>query len=185
MRIGVYGGSFNPPHAGHALVAAWLRWTDRVDEVWLMPAFGHPFDKVNAPFDVRLALCEAVASSVGAWVKVCSVERDLPAPSYTIHTLDHLARAHPAHAFRLGVGADVLPETPKWRAWDRILADYDPIVVGRAGWPTPEGAVDFPGISSTEIRRRAAAGEPIDALVIAATRDRIQAIYGSGPESVT
>jgi nicotinate-nucleotide adenylyltransferase len=180
MRIGVYGGSFNPPHVGHAMVAAWLKWTDRVDQVWLLPAFDHPFDKVNAPFADRLALCEAVARAVGPWVRVCPVERDLPAPSFTIATLTHLRALQPGDAFHLVVGADVLAETRSWRAWDRIEAEFAPIAVGRAGWPTPPGAIDFPDVSSTEVRRRVAAREPIDGLVVASTADRIARIYAPG-----
>ncbi len=176
MRVAVYGGSFDPPHVGHAMVASWLRWTDRCDEVWLVPVKGHPFAKRSAPYDERVALCRAVAEALPG-VRVDEVERDLPTPSYTIDTLRTLAARHPAHSFRLVVGADVLAETHKWRAWDAIERDFPPIVVGRAGWPTPPGTIDFPPVSSTEIRRRAAAGEPLDALVPALVRDRIAALY--------
>lgn len=183
MRIAVYGGSFNPPHVGHALVASWLRWTDRADEVWLVPAFAHPFAKDMAPFAERVALCEAVAGALGRGIAVCRVEEELPAPSFTIRTLERLRADHPGHAFRLVVGADVVPETPKWRAWDRIAAEFPPIVVGRAGWPDVEGAPSFPGISSTEIRRRAAAGEAIDHLVPAAIAADVRRLYGRMPSA--
>jgi nicotinate-nucleotide adenylyltransferase len=188
MRIGVYGGSFDPPHVGHAMVAAWLRWTDQVDQVWLLPAFEHPFCKDSAPFDARVDLCRALAAAVGQWVDVCPVERDLPAPSYTIHTLDHLRARHPGDRFRLVVGADVLAEAPKWRAWDRITAEYSPIVAGRAGWPVPPGSLAFPAVSSTEVRARVRGGEGIEALVVAASIARITALYsatGSAPRKPT
>lgn len=181
MRVAVYGGSFNPPHVGHGLVAAWLRWTDRADAVWLLPTFGHPFGKPLAPWEDRLELCRVLAAAVGPWVSVCELESELPVPSYTIDTLEALERRHPAHRFRLVVGADVVPETPKWRAWDRIEAGYDPIVVGRQGYPTPPGAVDFPGVSSTEIRARAARGEPLDHLLVAGTAETVRALYGVTP----
>ena len=64
MRVAVYGGSFDPPHVGHAMVAGWLRWADRCDEVWLVPSYDHPFGKTSRPFDLRMALCEALAASV-------------------------------------------------------------------------------------------------------------------------
>lgn len=164
MRIAVYGGSFDPPHVGHAMVSAWLRWTDRCDEVWWVPVKGHPFAKQSRPYDDRLAMCRALTATLPD-ARVCDVERTLPTPSYTIDTLRTLAAAHPEHTFRLVVGADVLPETGKWRAWDAITREFPPIVVGRAGHPTPPGAIDFPAISSTEVRRRLAAGEPVDELV--------------------
>lgn len=176
MRVAVYGGSFNPPHVGHLMVASWLRWTDRSDEVWWIPVFGHPFSKDLAPYEDRLAWCADAVRDL-PWVRVLDVERTLPVPSYTIDTLTELSRRHPSHALRLVVGADVLGETARWKAWDRIAAEFPPITVGRQGYPTPEGAIDFPGVSSTEIRRRALAGEPLDHLVPAAIATRVRAFY--------
>lgn len=182
MRIAVYGGSFNPPHAGHALVAAWLGWTGRVDRVWLVPAFAHPFAKALAPFDRRLAMCRALAGTIGRHVEVCDVERDLPPPSYTVDTLRHLRTVYPSYTFRLVLGADNVPDLPQWREWSVISEEFSPIVVGRQGWPTPEGSIDFPGISSTEVRRRLAMGEPIDHLVPSAVRSLVDDLYcKSGP----
>jgi nicotinate-nucleotide adenylyltransferase len=168
MRIAVYGGSFNPPHVGHAMVASWLRWTDRVDEVWLLPSFAHPFDKALAPFADRVAMCEALAALVGPWVRVEPIEATLPTPSFTIDVLGFLAARHPEHRLRLVVGADVLPVAGQWKRWDLVERDYAPLIVGRGGYENPPGAVVFPEISSTEVRRRIAAGEPVDHLVPAA-----------------
>ncbi len=178
MRIAVYGGSFDPPHVGHAMVAAWLRWTDRCDEVWFVPVFGHPFAKDVTPFADRVAMCEAVARDLPG-IRVCTIESELPVPSYSIDTLRVLRDRFPDHRFRLVVGADVVLQTAKWKAWDAIEREFSPILVGRTGYPTPPGAIDFPPISSTEIRRRTRAGEPIDALVPAAILDLVQARYGA------
>lgn len=164
MRVAVYGGSFNPPHVGHLMVSSWLRWTGRVDEVRWIPVRGHPFAKDLAPFDLRVEWCRAAVAEVPG-ASVDEIEGGLPVPSYSIDTLDALAARHPDRRFQLVVGADVLPETGKWKAWDRIVAGYDPIVVGRVGYPTPPGAIDFPGVSSTEVRRRVRAGESVEALV--------------------
>lgn len=190
MRVAVYGGSFNPPHVGHAMVASWLLWTARADEVWLLPAFDHPFQKDLAPWEARLALCEALAGELGPRVRVCDVESRLPVPSFTLHTLRHLRGAHPGAALRLVVGADNLPDLPKWKGWDDIAAEFDPIVVGRQGWPVPEGTVAFPEVSSTEVRRRVAAGEPVDHLVPAGVLAAMGGLYrgsrrGSGPSPST
>lgn len=175
MRVAVYGGSFDPPHVGHALVAAWLRWTGRADEVWLLPAFDHAFGKEMAPFEARVAWCEALAGAVGPWVKVCPVESELPTPSYTIATLRALRERHPGRRFRLVIGADNLESLPKWKDWAAIAAEFAPIVVGRQGHPEPaEATITFPEVSSTEIRRRLAAGEPVDHLVPAAVLARME-----------
>ncbi len=170
MRIAVYGGSFNPPHVVHGLVARWLLWTGRADRVWLVPVFVHAFegrqDKRLAPFDERLAWTRALAADVGPDVEVCAIERELPPPSYTIDTLRALRDRHPEHVFRLVVGADVLDQRHHWRDWEGIAREFDPIVVGRQGWPLPsESAIAFPAVSSTEVRRRLAAGEPVDHLL--------------------
>lgn len=178
MRVAVYGGSFNPPHVGHLMVSAWLAWTDRADQVWWIPVRDHPFAKELAPFDVRVGWCRTATADL-PHVVVSTVEAGLPTPSYTIDTLDHLARAHPEHTFRLVIGADVLGDVARWKAWDRIEAGYAPIAVGRGGWPCPPGAIVFPELSSTEIRDRAARGEPIDHLVPAAIRDQVLAHWAA------
>ncbi len=156
MQIGVYGGSFHPPHIGHGMVAAWLGWTRQVDEVWLMPVFDHAFAKSLAPFEDRCRWCEALAKAVGAHVKVCRIEQELDGPSYTAVTLDELRRRHPEHNFRLVVGSDVLPQRSRWHRWAHIEQNYQPLVVGRAGHADVEGAPTFPEVSSTLIRRRLA-----------------------------
>lgn len=171
MRIAVYGGSFNPPHVAHAMVAAWLLWTGHADEVWLVPVYKHAFEgwhnKSLAPFEARVRWCRAMAEDVDPRVRVSEVERTLATPSYTIETLRALAAAHPEHQFRLVVGADALPTLPKWRAWPEIEAEFAPIVVGRAGYPAIPGAVSFPALSSTEIRQRLDEGLSVDHLVTA------------------
>lgn len=164
MRVACFGGSFNPPHVGHAMVAAWLLWTERVDEVWIIPAFVHAFDKALAPFPRRFAACEQLAALLGPRARAIDIEAHLPAPSFTVNTLDALAAAHPGARLQLVLGADNLSSLQKWKNWGRIESEYAPIVVGRAGHDVP-GVPTFPDVSSTEVRRRLAAGEPVDALV--------------------
>ena len=57
MHVALIGGSFNPPHVGHLLAAHFVRATEPVDEVWLVPADEHPFGKPLAPFEHRLRMC--------------------------------------------------------------------------------------------------------------------------------
>ncbi len=169
MRIAVYGGSFNPPHAAHAMVAAWLLWTDQIDEVWLVPVYQHAFegthDKTLASFAERVQWTEAMARDVDERIRVLDIEAQLPVPSYTIDTLNHLAAAHPDHVFRLVVGADVLDQVDSWKDWAEISQRFSPIVVGRAGSRQVEGVPVFPGISSTQIRDRLGDGQGVEGLV--------------------
>lgn len=179
----MYGGSFDPPHVGHAMVAAWLRWTDRADEVWLVPVRGHPFGKDSASYEDRLAMTAAVASLLPG-VRASDVERDLPVPSYTIDTLDALAARHPEHTFRLVVGADCLAEVHRWKDWAGIERRYAPILVGRQGYAPLPDTIDFPGVSATDVRARVARGEEIGHLVPAVIADRVRALYSGGPREV-
>ena len=165
MRVAIYGGSFNPPHVGHTMVAAWLIWTEQVDEVWLVPTFSHAFGKRLLPFEHRVQLCRAMAETVGDRVSVTTIEKDLPSPSYTIDTLTRLDERHPAHTFRLVVGADVVPDTHKWKQWNKIESRFSPIIVGRGGYPAVPGAPVFPTLSSTQVRAAWSSGEDISGLV--------------------
>jgi nicotinate-nucleotide adenylyltransferase len=185
MRVAVYGGSFHPPHVGHAMVAAWLLWTDQVDEVWLVPVLEHAFSKDLAPFEERVRWCEALASSVGTGVRVCQVEAELPAPSYTIRTLEALQARHPSDCFQLVIGADAYESRAKWHRWSDLERDFGVIVVGRAGFAAIEGAVTFPEVSSTEVRRMLAASESVSHLVPAKVLEALaqSGLLNVGPDA--
>lgn len=172
MVVAVYGGSFNPPHVGHALVASWALWTGAADRVVLLPTYRHAFDKALAPWDERLRLCEALAHALGPAVTVSRIEADLPVPSYTIDSLDAL-RAGSGARLRLLIGADVLPTVSAWKRWDRIEREYAPLVVGRVGYDSPPDSVVFPDVSSTEVRERLRSGRSVAHLVPAGVREAL------------
>ena len=165
--VALLGGSFNPPHVAHLMAAYWALSTLEVSEVWLLPAFRHPFGKVLAPWADRLHMCELACRHVRG-VGVCGAEAELagdPLAGRTARTLEHLRGKHPDHAFTLIVGADILPETDKWYRWDLVNQLARVVVVGREGWPAVPGAPTLPGVSSTEIRARLARGEDVSGLV--------------------
>jgi len=165
-EIALLGGSFNPPHVAHVMAAWWALATQGVREVWLLPAYRHPFGKPLAPWPDRVRMCElAVASVRGA--QVCTAEAELagdPLCGKTARTLEHLRQKHPDLDFALVVGADILPDTPKWYRWDLVQALARVVVVGRQGYPGGEGPA-LPEISSTEVRARLARGQDVSALV--------------------
>jgi nicotinate-nucleotide adenylyltransferase len=162
------------------MVAAWLRWSGLVDEVWLVPTPSHPFAKDLADFSLRVAMCEGLAGVVGPWVKVSTIEATLQKPTYTVNTLLALSEQFPKVDFRLVVGADTIPEWPKWRDWEKIEKGFAPIVVGRQGYEAPPDAVSFPNISSTEVRQRLAQGLPVEHLVPREVRDVLGDVYAAG-----
>jgi nicotinate-nucleotide adenylyltransferase len=167
--VGLLGGSFNPPHVAHALLGLYALETAPIDRLWLVPTWRHAFGKQLAPYDDRLAMCELIAAALGPRAEVSRVEEDVAkergGESRTLHTIEHLARTQPSLALRLLVGADILAETASWLGWDEVCRRAPPIVIGRGGVTPPPGAtiseVTLPAISSTEIRRRLAAGESV------------------------
>jgi len=156
MNIAVYGGSFNPPHVAHAMVASWLTWSGLVDQVWLVPVYRHAFentqDKKLIDFQTRLEWCHRMATDLGSQIVVSDVESTLPTPSYSIDTLRALQQQYPTHNFRLVVGADVVSQLPQWKQWKEIEANFAPIIVGRVGYEGHRAEMVFPNVSSTAIR---------------------------------
>ena len=158
-RVAIFGGSFNPPHVAHVLAVTWVLSSEDIDEVVIIPAYQHPFNKTLAPFDARFAMCE-LAFSWLPMVTVSRVEETLGGESRTVRTLEYLAREHPDWAMRLVIGTDVLLEVGKWARFDRVQELAPPLVLGRVGFRV-EGAPSavLPGVSSTEVRARVQKGE--------------------------
>jgi nicotinate-nucleotide adenylyltransferase len=152
MRVGVYGGSFDPPHVGHVLLAAYALSVGGFDRVLVVPVFAHAFHKVLTPFSHRVRMCELAFGELSR-VEISSVEAELPTPSRTLTTLERLARDFAGAELALLVGADVLAESSKWHAFDEIVRLAPLFVVGRAGHAQPVGSeVSLPAVSSTRAR---------------------------------
>ena len=164
MRVAFYGGSFNPPHVAHQLVALYVLETAAVDELWLIPCAKHPFDKILAPFEHRQRMCELAAAALGPRVRVSDIENRLGGESRTLVTLRALQADHPDHEFHLVVGADIEPELRLWYGAGELLRDIPRIVVGRSGFGDHAGLA-MPAVSSTEVRTRIARGESVAPLV--------------------
>ncbi|MDB4964094.1 MAG: nicotinate (nicotinamide) nucleotide adenylyltransferase [Myxococcales bacterium] len=168
-RVALFGGSFNPPHVAHQLVALYVLETQPVDEVWFTPVYAHVFGKELAPFADRVRMCELATEPLGNRARVCLAEEDLAqrpgfAGSRTLDLVEHLVATHPTSSFRLVVGTDILGETAKWHRWDDVTAAAPLIVIGRTGHEVPAGTtvtgVTMPEISSTAIRAALAALSP-------------------------
>lgn len=181
MQVALLGGSFNPPHVGHLLAAHYVRATQAVDEVWLMPSFRHPFGKELTSFEHRVRMCEAIARDASGWLKVSEVEREVGGEGRTVDTLSFLTARHPAHRWSLIIGSDILRDLPKWKDFDRIQELAQVLVLYRAGYPAPEAlGPPLAEVSSTEVRETLARGELPSALVPRAVLDyaRAHRLYG-------
>ncbi len=122
MRIGVYGGSYNPPHTGHSLAAAELIQALELDKLLIVPAGDPPHKSLPAgtpgPED-RLSLCRLAFSGL-AGVELCELELRRPGKSYTVDTLETLAAAHPEDSLILIMGTDMFLSFSTWRSPRRI-----------------------------------------------------------------
>jgi nicotinate-nucleotide adenylyltransferase len=174
-HIALYGGSFDPPHLGHVLSVAWTLSAADIDEVWVVPTWKHPFDKQHgAPFEARLEMC-VQAFGMFRDVQISPIEQRLGGVSRTLRTIETLGSEHPEVAFRLLVGADVLPSVDRWHRWDEITRLAPPIVIGRQGYPVPDGCpISIPDVSSTDIRKRLSIGSDLFGLVPAAVLAHIR-----------
>lgn len=154
-RIGLFGGSFNPPHVCHTLASHWVLQTHPVDEVWWIPTYQHAFSKDLVPFEHRRRMCEMALADLDR-VRISDIERELGGESRTVDTVGALSERFPDHDFSLVVGTDILDDTHRWKNWDGLMEMVDLIVIGRAGHDPdqePAGAeFRLPDISSTDTR---------------------------------
>ncbi len=175
MRLGVLGGTFDPPHLGHLLAASDAYEALALDRLLFVPAAQQPFKagRVAASPEQRAAMCELMLG-VDARFAVERSEILRGGLSYTVDTLAALAAAEPGVALFLLIGEDLADEVGSWRESARI-AELAEIAVmsrtaGAASWPA--GGLPMRRIatrrvelSSTEVRARVRAGKPINGFV--------------------
>lgn len=165
MKVGIFGGTFNPIHTGHAIIASYVVQHCGLDKLWLMVSPLNPFKEAQGEhLDVeRLRMVEMVSSRLDN-VETSGFEFSLPRPSYTIDTLNALQTKFPQHEFYLIIGADNWASFDKWNRHEEILAKYKVLVYPRSGFETrlPDSSrfqnvtmIEAPIIelSSTEIRK--------------------------------
>jgi nicotinate-nucleotide adenylyltransferase len=170
MTVAIFGGSFNPVHAAHQLVALYVLETQPVDELWFVPTYAHPFGKPLAGYDHRVAMCELAVAPLGPRVRVSRAEQQLAlrpefVSSRTIDLLDLIAETHPGEPLRLVIGSDILAETDKWHRWDAVAEAAPPIVIARPGFAGGTGAC-MPDISATHIRELLSQRDPAVASLV-------------------
>lgn len=190
-RIAVFGGSFDPPHVGHVLLAAWALSAGGVDRLLVVPTFAHAFGKKSAAFEHRVAMAQHAFSLFDpARVEISRIEASLPQPSFTLRTLEAVRAQHPSAALRLLVGADVLAALPRWHEPEKIEAIAPLLVGGRSGHARSGAShavrsdvPEFPEVSSTVVRARLAEGADVTSLVPESVRRYLDAhaLYRAEP----
>ena len=175
MKLGIYGGSFDPVHLGHLLVAQAAIEELGLDKLFFIPAAQSPFKSENeiAPAEIRLKLLRlALAGKTNCEIDEQEIRRG--GVSYSIDTLRDYARKFPAAQLFYLIGADNIPKLTEWREANELAKFAEFAAIPRPG----ESAVKFPKpfrgrilkgfpveISSSQIRTRVKAGLPIENLV--------------------
>jgi len=185
MRIGIFGGSFDPIHIGHAIIAQHIITSGVVDRLWFMVSPMNPLKagKVQQVTDTdRLRMVEMVSRPMPG-VETSAFEFTMPRPSYTIDTLNALQAKFTGDEFYLVIGADNWHVFTQWRNHEEILSKYHLLVYPRLGYEVtvPEEMkgrvtlIDAPIIelSSTQVRERLANGQSIRYYVPDDVRDFI------------
>jgi nicotinate-nucleotide adenylyltransferase len=182
-RLGLLGGTFNPPHVGHLVCAQEAHVALGLDRVILVPVHAPPHKAAEADPGVehRIAMCRAAVAADPRF-DVSRLEADRPGPSYTVDTLRTLHAETPEDELIFIVGGDQAQTLPGWREPAAVLALAELAVAEREGVRRAdvlERLADLPGaagrvhffdmpridVSSSLVRRRAAAGQPIRYLV--------------------
>ena len=200
MRVGIFGGTFDPVHLGHLILAEQCRDQARLDEVWFLPSYRPPHKALAgvSRFEHRCDMIE-LATAGHTHFRVDRIEKELPPPSYTAETLAELHRRHPGHDFHLILGADSVPDLPGWYEPRRVVGQAGLVVVPRPGaelWTADRlagalgldvGAVRMQvvegpliGIASRELRRAVADGRSVRYQVPRAVEEYIRErrLYG-------
>jgi nicotinate-nucleotide adenylyltransferase len=177
-RIGIFGGTFDPPHDGHAAAARAVMERLDLDRLLLVVA-NDPWQKSGqravSPAEDRFALTEALAREIPG-AEASRLEIDRGGPSYSVDTAEEiLARAggQPVELF-LVVGADLVPELDSWHRHQDLQRLVTLAIVSRPGGPKPHVPpgwraewIDGPQVpvSSSEVRELLAAGQPVEGMV--------------------
>lgn len=175
MRIGIFGGSFNPVHNGHLALASKIKELAALDEVWLVVSPHNPLKAAAGlmPDEDRLEMVRLAVRDYPGLV-ASDYEFRLPRPSYMLNTLHSLCKDYPNDTFSLVIGADNWACFDRWHGYREIIRDYQILIYPRRGseilpssLPSNVRLLDtgLYDISSTEIRRRLAASESISDLV--------------------
>lgn len=174
-KIGLLGGTFDPPHLAHLILAQAALEQLKLDEIWFLPAFLPPHkrgEKVT-PFQKRLQMVR-LAVRGNRRFKVLTIEKEKGGLSYTVETLPLLSRKHPEARFYLLLGSDNLPEFSGWREPEKVFSMAAPVFAHRPktdeklpAWMERAIWLDNPllEISSANLRARMRAGRSVRYLI--------------------
>lgn len=160
MKIGIFPGSFNPVHIGHLAIANYIAEFEGYDQIWFLITPQNPLKKKKDLLDQNLRL-ELIEEAIEGYekFKTCTIEWDMPQPSYTINTLQKLRMMHPGDSFDLIIGSDNWANIHRWKDYQMILIEKGYTgIYERARLPNEAGCADQKRIARREgtLRKRPA-----------------------------
>lgn len=189
-RIGIFGGTFDPVHVGHIIVALYALEHLSLDLLLIVPSYNPPHKKPSAPFEKRYEWLKRVFKGVER-IEVSDFERERGGTSYTIYTVEHFALLYRTRPYFI-VGEDALSYIEKWYRYREILEKVTLVVYPRfCGKPFHLHAQEVLGslegiiflempliqISSSEIRERIRAGKSVKGFVPEEIRAEVEEFY--------
>jgi nicotinate-nucleotide adenylyltransferase len=165
MTIGIFGGTFDPPHLGHLILAERCREEAGLDQVWFLPSYDPPHKRgqQTTRFEQRCDMV-ALATTGQPAFRVEPIERELLPPSYTARTLAELQHRHPEHTFALIVGGDSVHDLPTWFEPATVLKLVTLVAVPRPGavLPTAGELAAKVGVPADQVRLTAVECPQVD-----------------------
>ncbi|MHA6260347.1 nicotinate-nucleotide adenylyltransferase [Sporosarcina sp. CAU 1771] len=187
-KIGILGGTFNPPHIGHLIIASEVRHELGLDEVWLMPTANPPHKAASgdATAEQRLQMVELAVEGLDG-LAVSSFEVDRGGVSYTYDSMKRLTLIEPEVDIYFIIGGDMIDSLPAWYKIDELVNLVNFVGVNRPGYKGestyPFIFIDIPQIdlSSTLVRKRFKDGKTVQLLVpnLVESFIRKEGLYGS------
>lgn len=162
MEIGLLGGTFDPPHLGHLIMAEEARLSAQLDEVWFLPTFLPPHkDREVTDAQQRIEMLKRAIFS-NPYFKVNLIEQERKGRSYTIDTIQLLKNQYPEHTFRFIIGGDMVEDLPNWHRFEDLKHMIGFIGINREGYELNhdrdlnllEVTIPTIDVSSTTIRAR-------------------------------
>ncbi len=180
--IGLFGGGFDPPHLGHYQIMQYLHSLSLYHEIWMIPSYSHPNNKIMADFKHRKSMCEILVSHFGSFAQACTIEAELPQPNYTLNTVKELYKRNPNIVFEWIVGSDSVQNLHQWYHSSELQEIITFCIIGRTNHQIDHSqlpkhyrliAKDILNYSSSEIREKLSLKLSSDELLLPEVQDYI------------
>lgn len=156
MKIGIYGGAFDPPHLSHVLAVGYALAKGNFDRILVVPCWNHAFGKKMSPFEDRYQMCLKAFSIYGMRVQVLPIEAELRT-NFTVDLLEYLCTTYDMDEFSLIIGEDELQQFNKWHRFEDIRRRAELFILGREDYQgVARHIYKLPNLSSTLIRNKIA-----------------------------